>query len=452
MTTGSGPPGTPARQRLVLAVILVSVFIMPIGISGTAVALPAIARDLGTSPTPLQWVINGFNASFAVCTLAWGIFADRHGYRLTFILGGFVFVASAALSVAARDLYLLDAARVLAGAGAAGVVAGGSAILSSAFAGAARVRAFAEFGTIIGLGLALGPTVAGGLVAAFGWQGVYAATGLIMLVGLAGSPQLPHVESGRTLGQQSVDFSLLRNRRFLGFALVPVAAAVGFVTMLSYLPAALGAIDGMSPARAGLFLLPMTIPVLVGPALAAELIRRVRRVTPVMVMRVALRALLLGDLGLLVLGPGRSLWLAVVPLVLLGLGFGLPVGLVDGEAIASAGPRHSGTAAGVLNFLRVGSEAVSVGVYGGVIAALIALALPAAQAARVAAGQPGHAADYATALHSMLIAMAILVATTAAVSSWLLRTPAAAAAPPEPAQDQALQGSAWSSAGEDNPG
>ena len=59
-------------SNLVLPVILLAVFVMPMGISGTAVALPRIADDLGSSPTLLQWVINGFNAAFAIFTLFWG--------------------------------------------------------------------------------------------------------------------------------------------------------------------------------------------------------------------------------------------------------------------------------------------------------------------------------------------------------------------------------------------
>jgi predicted MFS family arabinose efflux permease len=410
------------RDRAVLAVVLVSVFIMPIGISGTAIALPDIGRDLGTSPTPLQWVINGFNASFALFTVVWGIFADRFGYRRTFVLGAVIFLAASALSVAAQNLVVLDAARALAGAGGAGVVAGGAAILSNAFSGTARTRAFAAFGTMIGLGLALGPTIAGVLVGLADWRAVYVATGIIMAIGLLGSPALPVVSVPK---QKVFDFALLRNRRFVGFSLVPVAAAVGFVTMLSYLPAALGAMYGLSASASGLFMLPMTVPVFVGPMLASWLIRTVPRATPVAMMEIALGALFLGDLGLLLLTPGRSEFIAVVPMILLGLGFGIPVGLVDGLAIGSVEANRSGTAAGVLNFLRMGSEALAVGVYGAVLVALLGARLPTSISLQVAAGASGHATAYASSLHEVLIVMAVVVGVVSVVVRQLLRVRAA---------------------------
>ena len=46
--------GHPQRpSRLLLPVILLAVFVIPMGISGTAIALPRIADDLGNSPTLL---------------------------------------------------------------------------------------------------------------------------------------------------------------------------------------------------------------------------------------------------------------------------------------------------------------------------------------------------------------------------------------------------------------
>lgn len=55
-----------------LLAILLAIFVVPMSISGTAVALRPISNELGTSPFALQWVVNGFNAAFAISSLAWG--------------------------------------------------------------------------------------------------------------------------------------------------------------------------------------------------------------------------------------------------------------------------------------------------------------------------------------------------------------------------------------------
>ncbi|MDT0386003.1 MFS transporter [Streptomyces dubilierae] len=390
-----------------------SVFVMPISISGAAIALPAISGDLGTSPTALQWIINGFNAAFAVFTLVWGIASDRIGYRATFLSGLVVILAASVLSALSPDLLTLDIARLLAGAGGAAVFTGGAALLSNAFEGARRARAFALFGTTIGLGLALGPTLSGGLVAGVGWRGVFGLFGVVMALALLGARSVPRIRHERQPGEKAVDFSLLRNRKYLAMVLVPVAAAIGYVTVLSYLPVALSAVHGMSAGTAGLFILPMTIPVLVGPVIASTLISRVRRVSAMTMINAALVSLTLGDMGLLFLSPDTGAWALAAPMILLGFGFGFPIGLVDGEALAAVPARSSGTAAGVLNFMRLGSEAIVVGGYAAVLTALLRARFADPQVAQ--AGAPGHGGIYPGQFHWIVLAMAILTAALMAV-------------------------------------
>ena len=70
-----------ARPNLLLAAILLGVVVVPTGVSGTGVALPHIAADLGSNPALLQWVVNGFNLTFAVFSLVAGSIADHLGRR-----------------------------------------------------------------------------------------------------------------------------------------------------------------------------------------------------------------------------------------------------------------------------------------------------------------------------------------------------------------------------------
>ena len=157
-------------MKAVLPVVLAAQFVVPMSISGTALALPVIAGDLGTDPTPLQWVVNGFNIAFALFTVVWGAVSDRIGHRTSFRIGVVLTAVASAVSAVAPSLYLLDVARVFAGIGAAAVLVGSTSILSLHFHGTARATAFALFGTVNGLGLALGPTISGLLVAAFEWR------------------------------------------------------------------------------------------------------------------------------------------------------------------------------------------------------------------------------------------------------------------------------------------
>lgn len=138
-------------SRLALPVILVAVFVVPIGISGTAVAIPHIADDLGSNPVPLQWVVNGFNGSFALFTIVWGVLTDRLGGRVTFVIGLAVMVAGSAPSAMAPSLLVLDIARVVAGVGGAAIFCGAASTMANAFPRERRARNFMLFGTTLGL-------------------------------------------------------------------------------------------------------------------------------------------------------------------------------------------------------------------------------------------------------------------------------------------------------------
>ncbi|MGF0310435.1 MFS transporter [Rhodococcus sp. IEGM1428] len=408
-------------MRAVLPVVLAAQFVVPMSISGTAIALPVIAADLGSDPTPLQWVVNGFNVAFALFTVVWGAVSDRIGHRTSFRIGVLLTATASLVSALAPSLLVLDGARVVAGIGAAAVLVGSTSILSLHFHGTERATAFALFGTVNGLGLALGPTISGLLIAAVDWRGVFAAQAIVLLIAAVGTLALPALRSEST--NRLLDFGLLRNRRFLALCLVPVAGAIGFVTLLTYLPAALSAVASMTPGRAGLFMLAMTIPVLLAPLTVARLSTMFDAVTPSRVVLASLGCLALGNIGMLALQPGVPLPAVTIPMILVGLGFGLPIGLVDGEALAAVPPHSSGTAAGVLNLFRIGSEAIAVAGYAWLLAFLIRGRVSnKIDADAAASGQPGFADAYAHAFTEVIALVVVAVAVTAAAIITLSRT------------------------------
>lgn len=423
--TVRAPMAPPAPSKLMLPVVLAAQFVIPLSISGTAVALPLIAGELGAAPLPLQAVVNGFNIAFALSVVIWGVIADRIGARASFRIGTALAAAGGLFSVVAPNLWLLDVARVVAGIGAAAVLTGSTAILSNRLSGATRDRAFALFGTANGLGLALGPTIASGLIALGGWRTVFGAHALVLAVALLGTAAIP---AGRAASdapetqpgqgksaESSATREILRNPRFLAMCLVPVAGSIGFVTLVTYLPGALGGVLAMPPTTAGVAMIAMTAPVVIAPLLAAWLVRRFARVTSRMVIVTSLVCLVVGPLGLLLFRPDICFGALLLPMVLIGFGFGLPIGMVDGEALAAVPARLGGTAAGVLNLFRIGSEAVAVAGYGWLLTTLVTRHLGDPTAAeQVASGHPGQPGAYAAALHPILVLIAILVALIAA--------------------------------------
>ena len=418
---------TRLSDNALLGTILLAIFVVPSSISGTALALPAIGSDIQASLTHLQWVVNAFNLAFACFTLAWGALADRLGRKRCFVAGAALYVLASVISALASEAWVLDIGRALAGIGAAAIFSCGIAILSTHFDGAARLRAFALFGTVAGLGVSLGPTLSGLLIESVGWRAIFWAHTLTLALVLLGTPlitrdgQLAEHKARFDLGgttlfvaallalmiaivqgsqwgwrsqgvlglvalsalllavfawqerrhrQPMLDLSLLASGPFVGLALVTVAASFGFVTLLTYLPSYLFGVLRLSPTHAGLAMLLLTVPMLFCPILAGKW--AARGVSAVGILKASLLALLAGVVSLaLVAQPQAALWQLAAPLLLVGAGMGLSAGLVDGLALKTVPEQKAGMAAGLLNTFRLGSEAIAVAVYGSLLATLL---------------------------------------------------------------------------------
>ncbi|RKR74788.1 MFS transporter [Frondihabitans australicus] len=412
---------TSQPSRLAMPAMLLAVFVVPLSIAGTAVTLPHVAATLGSSPVGLQWVINGFNAAFAAFTLVWGSLADRIGHKQVFLLGVIVNVLASLGSALAPTLTILDISRLVAGASAAAIATAAPAIVAAVYTGAAKARNFALLGTTLGVGLAVGPSIAGGITAAAGWRGVFVVSAVVVALSVALAGFIPRVAASPHPQRRLIEIGLLRDPRFMSVVLVPMVQAFGFIALLTYLPIALSAVYGLSAGTTGLVMLAMTGPVLVAPLVGARLVQTRPRVTLHTLATVSILLMLVGNAGMILLVAHAPVWALIVPMILLGISFGLPLGIIDGAAQENA-PRHlSGAAAGLLNFLRLGTEALVVGLYAASTAGVIGLHAAPGLAHRIASGTPGHATIYADAFLVGQIGILVAVIVGLAVSSNLRR-------------------------------
>lgn len=412
------------HPAVVLVAVLLSTLSLPVSLTGASVALPDIGRDLDAGLAGVQWVVNAYNATFASFMLASGALADLLGRRRVFATGLAIFSGAGLLGAAADDIVLLDAVRALAGVGAAAAATSASAILAGTFQGAARARAFSVFGTAIGVGLAFGPSIAGLLIDAFGWRAVFAAPAVAGLVVLALVPLLPEsrqphggridwpgtvsftaallllifgfvqgpeqgwddpvivaafaaalallvlfVRVERRRAEPMFDLALLASPRFLGICLAAATIVAVLVPLLVYLPSYLTTVVGLSPAEAGATLILLTAPTLVLPLLSGVL-TRVVPAPAVIVASVAVVAV--GAAWATVLGPDSDPAALAGPLLTIGVGVGLSMGLLDALAIGSVAPARAATGAGMINTARLASETVAIAVVGAVVASTTA--------------------------------------------------------------------------------
>ena len=135
------------------------------------VALPTIGKELQASTIALQWVTGAYAVVFGGLMLAFGAIADSFGRRRVMLIGlvllGLASLGTAFVTTPAQ----LIAIRVVMGIAAAMTTPGSMALAFRLFeTDSLRVRAMTLISTVGLVGLAIGPTV-GGLVLAFApWQ------------------------------------------------------------------------------------------------------------------------------------------------------------------------------------------------------------------------------------------------------------------------------------------
>src|SRR3954449_3222066 len=135
------------------------------------VALPTIGRELHASTTALQWVTGAYAVVFGGLMLAFGAVADRFGRRRIMLIGlALLGVASLATAVVSTAEQLI-AVRVAMGVAAAMTTPGSMALAFRLFTeDGLRVRAITIISTVGLVGLAIGPTVGGFVLAVAPWQ------------------------------------------------------------------------------------------------------------------------------------------------------------------------------------------------------------------------------------------------------------------------------------------
>ncbi|MFF1573096.1 MFS transporter [Leifsonia sp. NPDC058292] len=135
------------------------------------VALPTIGRDLNASTTALQWVTGSYAVVFGGLMLVFGAIADRFGRR-RIMLVGLVLLGVASLATAfVTSPEQLIAVRATMGVAAAMTTPGSMALAFRLFEeDGLRVRAITVISTVGLVGLAIGPTVGGLVLAIAPWQ------------------------------------------------------------------------------------------------------------------------------------------------------------------------------------------------------------------------------------------------------------------------------------------
>jgi EmrB/QacA subfamily drug resistance transporter len=163
----------PASLRGALASLSLCMLLPSLDTSIANTSLPNLAQAFGASFQQVQWVVLAYLLTITTLIVSAGRLGDLMGRRRLLLIGIFCFTFASALCGASSSLWLLIAARAEQGLGAAIMLALTLACVSEAVPEAKIGSAMGLLGTMSAIGTALGPSLGGVLVAAFGWPSIF---------------------------------------------------------------------------------------------------------------------------------------------------------------------------------------------------------------------------------------------------------------------------------------
>jgi DHA2 family lincomycin resistance protein-like MFS transporter len=197
----SSPSKVPRPVVVLLAVLAFTSFVTVLNETALSVALPALMRQFGVGAGTIQWLTTGYILVLAVVIPTTGYLMQRFSLRSLWIASLAVFVLGSIVAGLSDSFAVMMIARVLQAMGNAAVM---PLLATTALAKVPASRLGTVMGTnavVLAAGPALGPTVAGFILGAWGWREVFwIMAGLAAIVFALGLRSMLHQGTSRATG------------------------------------------------------------------------------------------------------------------------------------------------------------------------------------------------------------------------------------------------------------
>jgi EmrB/QacA subfamily drug resistance transporter len=390
-------------MKITLAAMTLSSSMILVDQTAVPLAAPHAISGLHAQISQSQWLMTANILPLAALMVFGGRLGDLFGMRRVFLVGAVTFAIATTAMGASQDIAWAIAARAIQGAGAALMMPTALAIVSAVYPDEEKGAALGILAGASAFFAALGP-VLGGALTAIDWRLVFfinvPLAVIAILLTLRATPRLePDPDASRDLdlpgvvtfalavgtivfglsqgpeegwgdpatfipiaigvalipvfllverraSKPMINFSLFRHENFLAsnlsqFLAGMIELGLGFLT-----PFFLLLVVGVSPAAAGVALIPATIPVILAGPLAGKAFDRFGGRWPLVVGFVVLA---LSGVVLAVSVSSESAVALIPGLLLQGLGLGIVLTVNDPTGLTAVPEKDAGEGAGMIN-------------------------------------------------------------------------------------------------------
>ncbi len=250
------------KRTAILGALLTA--LAPISMSIYTPAMPELTRVFATNESAIKLSLSLYFAGFAVAQLLSGPASDAFGRKQASLVFLSIFLGGGLLAIFAPTIEVLLLARLIQGIGASVGMTVARAIVRDQFTGADASSIMNLIGIMLAVGPAMGPTIGGLSLAAFGWKSVFflmaglGAVAILSVVIFLRETTVPDKSLIRPRRLLAAYGTLLTEPRFLLAALVlggSIGALYAQATMLTFI---LINTVGMTPTAFGIGMLMQT--------------------------------------------------------------------------------------------------------------------------------------------------------------------------------------------------
>jgi EmrB/QacA subfamily drug resistance transporter len=412
---------------VVMAGLMVGMFLSALDQSIVGTALPRITSELG-GLDKLSWVVTAYLLAATASTPLWGKISDLYGRKLLFQIAIVTFLVGSLLAGLSHNIEELIAFRAIQGLGGGGLMALAMATIGDVIPPRERGRYQGYFAAVFGTSSVLGPVLGGWFADGPGWQWIFYMNipiGLVALVITSAALKMPHVRrdhtidylgasvvvasvssfllytawAGPDLGWTSVTgaallvagaalavaFVLVENRasepiipmRLFRNSIFSISNLFGFLIGIAmfgamiFIPVYLQVVDGMSPTKSGLAMVPMVVGIFSTSITAGQLMTRNGRYKIFPILGASIVIVALGMLSQLT--ASSPYWFAALSMYVMGAGLGLTMQVLITVVQNSVDRSDMGVATSSVAFFRQMGGSFGTALFGAILSSRLSV-------------------------------------------------------------------------------